>query len=176
MESAHTVGSGGPEIELLILAGAMLVLGVVFFFQKSVKPIVSLVLVLGAFAVSGGAFVFTSDDSTEAATIQATISIVDPIEGATVPANESFPVEIDLQGGTLTAENRADDATEGHLHVYVDGELISMPATDAPEVELEPGPHEITIEFTQADHRSYEPRILDSVEVTAEHDRAGGQG
>lgn len=168
MVSAHTAGAGGPEIELLILAGAMLVLGVVLFFQKSVKPIVSLVLVLGAFAVGGGAFAFTSDDSTQTATIEATISIVDPVEGATVPANEPVPVEIDLQGGTLTAESRSDDATEGHLHVYVDGELISMPVSDAPEVELEPGSHEITVEFTQADHRSYEPRILDTVEVTAE--------
>lgn len=168
MESAHTLGSGGPEIELLILAGAMLVLGVVFFFQKSVKPILSLVLVLGAFAVSGGAFVFKSDGSAEATAIRATISIVEPAEGARVPANEPVPVEIDLQGGTLTAESRSEDDTEGHLHVYVDGELVSMPATDAPEVELEPGSHEITVEFTQADHRSYEPRILDSIEVTAE--------
>lgn len=169
MQLAHTLGTGGPEIEFLILAGAMLVLGVAFFFQKGVKPIVSLILVLGAFALSAGAFIFKSDTSTApAAAIDAAITIESPAAGDTVPANDPLQLTVDLQGGRLTAENASDDPRDGHLHVYVDGELISMPTTATPEVELEPGLHEITVEFTQADHRSFEPRILDTVEVTAE--------
>ncbi len=169
MELAHTLGTGGPEIEFMILAAAMLVLGIVFFFQKGVKPVVPLILVLGAFALSAGAFIFKSDTSTApAAGIDAVITIESPAPGDTVPANEPLQLSVDLQGGRLTAENASDDPREGHLHVYVDGELVSMPTEATPEVELEPGSHEITVEFTQADHRSFEPRILDTVEVTAE--------
>lgn len=167
MQLTHTIGSGGPEIELLVMAGAVLVLGVVFFFQKTVKPMVPLILVLAAFALAGGAFMFKSDPTTESATIEATVTIASPEAGDVVPANEPVALEVDLEGGELTAENEAADPSKGHLHVYVDGQLVSMPSTATPEVELEPGDHEITVEFTQADHRSYEPRILDRVQVTA---------
>lgn len=168
MELAHTLGTNGPEVELLILAGAMLVLGIVFFFQRSVKPMVPLILVLGAFVLAGGAFIFKSDDTTQAASIDATITIVSPEAGAEVPANEPFPLRVELGNASLTTANQSADPSEGHLHVYVDDELIAMPTDATPEVELEPGSHVITVEFTQADHRSFEPRILDKVEVTAQ--------
>lgn len=53
---AHTFGSSGPDVELLLLAGAMVVLAVIFFFQKTVKPMVPVVLLLMAFGVAAGAF------------------------------------------------------------------------------------------------------------------------
>ena len=43
MELAHTLGQGGPEIEYLVIAVILLVLGVIFFMQKAVKPVVSVV-------------------------------------------------------------------------------------------------------------------------------------
>ena len=35
MQLAHTLGENGPEIEFLIIAGAMLLLGVIFFIYES---------------------------------------------------------------------------------------------------------------------------------------------
>ncbi len=61
MVLAHTITPGGPETEYLVVAGAMLVLGVVFFIQKNVKPIVPVILIVGAVAVGAGAFAFRSD-------------------------------------------------------------------------------------------------------------------
>ena len=168
MELAHSAGtSGGPNIEFLVLGGGMLLLGVLFFFQKTVKPVVSLVLLLGAFALAAGAFAFDGGDTTGAKSIDASIRILSPQGGEEVPAGEPFPVRVEISGGTLTSQVETDDATAGHLHLYVDDELVSMPSNDAPEVELPPGEHTIAVEFTAADHHSYEPRIIDEVEVTA---------
>lgn len=52
----HGSEGGGPDIELLVLAGGMLVLGVILFFQKTAKPIVPLILAVAAFALAAGAF------------------------------------------------------------------------------------------------------------------------
>jgi hypothetical protein len=145
----------------------MLMLGVLFFFQKTVKPIASLVLVLGAFALAAGAFAF-GDDGTAASSIEARVRILSPQTGGQVPAGEPFPVRVELTGGTLTSGVETGDPTAGHLHVFVDEELVAMPSNDTPEVQLTPGEHTIAVEFTSADHRSFEPRIIDDVRVTAQ--------
>jgi hypothetical protein len=43
-----------------------------------------------------------------------------------------------------------------------------MPSTTTNEVELEPGDRTIAVEFTTADHRSFEPPIQDEIDVTAQ--------
>jgi hypothetical protein len=173
MNYAHTLGAGGPDLELFLFAAALLVLGVVLFLQKSAKPVVSVVLLIAALAVGTGAFAFGgSSSSTSSGTAPAPdgveVQITAPDDGSSVPAGRPLTVEADINGGRLTTATESDDPTQGHLHVFVDDELISMPTRPAQEVELEAGDHTIVVEFTTADHRSFEPRILDSIEVTAE--------
>ncbi|MGI8708135.1 MAG: hypothetical protein ACR2LG_08050 [Actinomycetota bacterium] len=57
MVLASTV-SGGPESEVLVLAVAMLILGVVFLVSKNVTRIVPILLILGSLVVGAGAFAF----------------------------------------------------------------------------------------------------------------------
>ncbi|MDQ4027754.1 MAG: hypothetical protein M3214_06870 [Actinomycetota bacterium] len=174
MNFAHTLGAGGPDLELFLFAAALLVLGVVLFLQKSAKPVVSVVLVIAAFAVGTGAFAFggssssTSSSGTVAAPDGVDVQITTPDDGSSVPAGRPLTVEANIIGGSLTAANESDDPTQGHLHVFVDDQLISMPTRPTQEIELEGGDHTIVVEFTTADHKSFEPRILDSIEVTAE--------
>jgi hypothetical protein len=161
----HTLGAGGPEIEFLILAGACLVLGVFFFFQKNVKPQASVVLLVVAIALGVGAFVVDAGGS------PVTISISQPQNGATVPANRPLVLQVDIEGGSLTQETTGSDPTQGHLHIYVDRELTTMPSVAMPRIAgdlLPAGEHEITVEFTRADHRSFDPRITTNLTVTAE--------
>jgi hypothetical protein len=55
MYLAHTLGAGGPDLELFLFAAALLILGVVLFLQKSAKPVVSVVLVVaGVHRRNGG--------------------------------------------------------------------------------------------------------------------------
>jgi hypothetical protein len=168
MSFAHTFGTGGPDVELLLVAVAVLALGIVFFFSKTTKPVVPLVLLLAAFALGTGAFALGSSQAGSPAASNVTVAITDPNNGDTVGARRPVELEVDVRGGELTTDVQSSDPTKGHLHVFVDDELISMPTTATPEIELEPGPHEITVEFTGADHRSFSPKILDRVSVTAE--------
>src|SRR5687767_9566630 len=152
------------------MAAALLFLGVLFFFQKSVKPLVSLMLVLGAFALAAGAFAFSGSDERESTPPpqELSIEVVSPAEGETVAANEKVTLEVEITGGSLTSESESEDPTEGHLHIYIDDELVSMPSTETPEVRFKPGEHVLTVEFTEADHHSFDPRVLDEVTITAE--------
>ena len=170
---AHTLGPGGPDLELLILAAGLLALGIAFFFQKAVKPVVSVGLVGGAIAAGAGAFSLAgpsagtpSDDARRAPDVR--VSIESPSDGDSVPAGEPIEVRMSVVGGSLVSAADADDARAGHLHVFVDGELSQMVSTETTQIELEAGPHSILAEFTAVDHSSYAPPIVDEVEVTAE--------
>lgn len=166
MSLAHTATSGGPNTEILLLGVGMVVLALVFFFQKTASRKASVVLlVLGAAAITG-AFTFAGSPEAPGEHHDAAITIASPEDGATVDASEPVPLEIELEGAELASESTDEEA--GHLHVYVDGESRGMPATLDVTVDLEPGEHEVEVEFVDAAHRSLDPPVTDSVTVTAE--------
>lgn len=158
---AHTAASG-PHTEYLVLAGAFLVLGIVLFVQKTVKPVVSLAIILLAVALGSGAFIL-GGSSPAAGGIR--VVVLEPKPGDPVPAGEEFPLEVGLNGAQMASSPNAGDG--GHIHVYVDGELIDMPTTLKPMVKLKEGKHTITVEFVDAKHRPYAPAVVDSIEVVA---------
>jgi len=169
---AHTLGTSGPDLELILIAGAMAVLGIVFFFQKAVKPAVSIGLIV--LAVGAGAFAFALGGEQEPETQEerrseggpspqgASITIVTPQDGATVPANEPVEITYEIDPGGLASDQLGD------MHVYVDGELQSMQMGDVLEVELEPGTYTVGVEAAQPNHASFDPMVLDEIELTAE--------
>lgn len=165
---AHTLGSGGPEIEMLLIAAALLVLGIVFFVQRSAKTSISVVLIVAAFAIGVGSFALGGDDDASVGASDATVSITAPADGATVPAGEPFQLEVGVEGAELTGDTQTDDPRAAHLHVFVDGDLLAMPGEPIFDVELEPGEHTVTVELTTAGHASFDPRVLDEIVVTAE--------
>ena len=124
MTLAHgAVGGSGPQVEMLILAGAFIVLGIVFYFQKSVKPSATVVLVIIGVALVAGAFAF-GGGSGEAPDV--TIDIVSPADGTTVDASNPIRFDVNIEGGSLTTATQSSDETEGHLHVFVDGRGVEM--------------------------------------------------
>ena len=168
---AHTLGTGGPDIELLLLAAVMVILGVVFFFQKAVKPLVSVLLVVlglgaGVFAfVLGGEEQSTSQsvaDGSGASPGGATVEITSPSEGDVVPANQEIEIEYRVDPGDLPPEELGD------MHVYIDNELDSMQVKEVLTVEIPTGTHTLAVEAAQPNHASYDPPVIDEIEVTAE--------
>jgi hypothetical protein len=158
MVYAHTLGTGGPDLELILIAGAIGVLGIVFFFQKAVKPVVSIVLIVVAIGAGTLAFAMGGGDQPESASV----TILSPADGDTVPANEPVEITYEIDPGGLSADQLGD------MHVYVDGELQSMQTTEVLEVELEPGTYTVGVEAAQPNHASFDPMILDEIELTAE--------
>ena len=160
---AHTATSSGPNTEILLLGAGMLVLAAVFFFQKTASRQASLILaVLGVAAITGS-FAFGGGSSADHH--NASIAIASPEDGATVEAG-AVPVEIELTGAELAGESSSEDA--GHIHIYVDGEVVGMPSSLDVEVDIEPGEHELEVEFVDADHAALDPPVTDGVTITAE--------
>ena len=161
MPLAHAVGSSGPHAEFLIVAGALFLLGVLFYIQKAVKPVVSVVLVVIAIALGTGAFFLNDQSAAEGRSV----AITEPKPGDTVPANKSITLQVAVNGGELAAES--DAANAGHLHIYVDGSLVDMPSTARPKLELKRGAHTLTVEYVDSEHRSFNPQVTDEIEVEA---------
>ena len=97
----------------------------------------------------------------------AQITIVSPKEGSVV-RGPSVVVRVKLTGATIVpATTKNITPTTGHLHLSLDGKLISMnyQATQTlPDVP--PGPHVLKVEFVAADHLPFNPRVITGVTFT----------
>jgi hypothetical protein len=99
----------------------------------------------------------------------ATLSFVEPAEGARV-GDDQLEVVLDLEGATVvqgTSSSLAPD--EGHIHLSVDGQLVSMTYGEVQVVDLRPwgpGPHTIEAEFVASDHLAFDPPVVTRVRVT----------
>jgi hypothetical protein len=153
----------GPQIELLLFAGAALVAGVLAYLYGWGGANLPGILLIVSFLIAGGAFVVPGIND-ETPSSDARVAITNPEDGASVPAGESIAVEVSVENGAL-ARSATDDG--GHLHVFVDGTLASMPYSDAANVKLKKGDHAIMIEYVNDQHLSFDPRVLDEVEVVA---------
>jgi Family of unknown function (DUF6130) len=96
----------------------------------------------------------------------ATITIDAPTEGEIADERE-MAVELTLDGGTVIEEARSTiTPDEGHIHLTVDGAIVSMTYGTLQMVDvrsLDPGRHELVAEFVAADHLPFEPRVTDTV-------------
>jgi hypothetical protein len=150
------------------VVGAVLIAGALAYrARRSANAVVSgLVIGLGAALVVTSFIVpGNGDANAPAPATDAIVRVVSPQPGANVPAREPIRVEATVTGGEI-----ADDplTTEGgHLHVFVDDVLQGIVFSTATEVRLTPGRHTITVEYTDPQHRSYDPPVADSIEVIA---------
>jgi hypothetical protein len=103
----------------------------------------------------------TGSTPTERPSSTATLTIEAPANGEVVALG---PVElvVGLKGGELVDTTSTDlRPDQGHLHVTVDDELISMTSGLRQTLpDLTPGSHLIKVEFVANDHGFFEPRVL----------------
>lgn len=161
---AHAGAAGGIHLETLIIGVALVVLAVILYFNKNVKTSGSVALLVLGIGMAGATFVF-APAPTDVSNVS--MSIVSPDDGASVPAGEPIDVEVTLQGATTEPTSATGDEIVGHIHVFVDGQLLQMPGGTSTRLELEPGEHAVAVEFVGDDHVSFEPRVIEAVEVTA---------
>lgn len=162
---AHVAGPGaGVEIELLLFGVALLVLGFFLRSSRTGKPWLALLVALAGLGLAGGAFALPRLGEDERSS-NAVVQITEPRQGAVVQSGKPVRVKVRLQNGSLATTPTSK--TGGHLHLFVDGKLQQMPYSTQARVNFEPGRHSLMVEYVDAQHVSFEPRVLAEVDVTA---------
>jgi hypothetical protein len=77
----------------------------------------------------------------------------------------SVPVRLRLIGGKIVSFTSTKLApNEGHIHLFLDGALVSMSYSLAKDLQVALGVHRLQAEFVAVDHGPFDPRVQALVE------------
>jgi Family of unknown function (DUF6130) len=130
---------------------------------RVVEVVVAMLLAVGAVACAPGSSSSSTSD-TARPTTAAKLAIVSPEPGATT--GSSILLKLQLTGATVVPPAQVTGVvpTEGHVHVSVDGKLVSMAyGLTQPVRGLTPGQHTILAAFVASDHRPFANQVVASV-------------
>jgi hypothetical protein len=139
--------------------------------SMNLRPIGAIVLVMAfstlAAACGGGdASPSTTPPATASARPSSTaeLSIVGPKQNQVIHGTTAT-VDVKLTGATIVSQTSTDlQPDEGHLHVILDDQLVSMTSSTESELTgLTPGTHLLKVEFVANDHAPFDPRVLAAV-------------
>lgn len=89
----------------------------------------------------------------------AMVSIVEPTNGQTL-SGSSIHVVLQLTGATIVpATTTTITPTTGHVHLYVDNQLVSMNYGLEQDIQVHPGTYVLKAEFVASDHAPFDPRV-----------------
>ncbi|HKQ03415.1 MAG TPA: hypothetical protein VJ735_24090 [Actinomycetes bacterium] len=91
----------------------------------------------------------------------AKLTIESPRQGQTVKQDRPQLV-LELDGGKVVNQTTTRvQGDEGHIHLYVDGKLVTMNYGLRQRLpQHPPGQHVVQAEFVAADHAPFDPRVL----------------
>jgi hypothetical protein len=90
----------------------------------------------------------------------ATLTVVSPTDGQSV-AGPTVHVVINLAGATIVSATTTDiRPDEGHIHLYLDNNLVSMNYGSTLDQAVPAGTHVLRAEFVAADHVPFNPRVV----------------
>lgn len=161
---AHGTGgsSGGSGISLPLLLGGIALAAAALATRGKIVAAGTWAAVAVGVALAGASLFAGGGNGSSRPDVH--IAVVEPADGDTVAAGEPITIRVNVDGSLATGPQDSDG---GHLHLSVDGQLQQMPYTASSEVTLEPGRHDVTVEYVDNEHLSYDPRIQDSIEVEA---------
>jgi hypothetical protein len=97
----------------------------------------------------------------------ATVDIVAPRPGAVV-AGPTLRVRLKLTGGEIVPQTDVHlTPNRGHIHLILDGKVVSMSYGVEQDVSVTPGPHILQAEFVATDHFPFNPRVIRVTTFTA---------
>ena len=95
----------------------------------------------------------------------ATVEIVEPAPSTTVTGSMAHIV-LRLNGATLVPDTTTNiRPDQGHAHLYVNNQLISMNYGLEQDIPVQPGTLVLKAEFVAADHLPFSPRVYSAETV-----------
>lgn len=99
---------------------------------------------------------------------EATLRIVEPSDGDVIAG--AVDIHLELEGARVVEQTSTDlRPDEGHIHVLLDDQLISM--TEGLEQTIRDVPaglHILKVEFVANDHAPFDPRVIEAVAFEVE--------
>jgi hypothetical protein len=169
---AHSV-SGQPteEITSLLLVGDTVL--ALWFLEKRGKAKAGMrkasLWVLGALVVVGLVAAFTTKlwlpKKKVATSTTARIAIRSPQSGQVV-TGKTVHVKVELLGGKVLDNKVVSAPGGGHIHISIDGTLLTQSYQLEQDLDVKPGLHTVTAEYVRADHRAFQPPVQAAVVFT----------
>jgi hypothetical protein len=148
-------GTGFPRLPLRI-AYVLVAMGVVLAISAAVIPR----------RIFGPTGIRSQSPAAVRPASAATLTITQPTPDE-VEHGDTLDVVLALNGGTIVdAATTKLTSTTGHLHLSLDGTLVSMTYGVVQELSLQglrPGTHTLEAEFVAADHGPFVPRVTAEV-------------
>jgi hypothetical protein len=96
----------------------------------------------------------------------ATVAIASPVPGEEI-TGRTLHVRIRLTGGVIVPQTSTQlSPDKGHVHLSLDGKVVSMSYGVTQDVPVTPGVHILTAEFVATDHFPFNPRVLSTITFT----------
>ncbi len=96
----------------------------------------------------------------------ATLTLLSPSPGALV-SGTTLHVQLNLVGAEIVPQTSTDlSPDKGHIHLSLDGRVISMTYGVEQDVTVTPGVHLLQAEFVATDHFPFNPRVITAVTFT----------
>lgn len=91
----------------------------------------------------------------------ATVTILSPTNGQVVHGSD-VKIRVELTGAKIVPATTTDIVpTKGHLHVYLDDQIVSMNFKLTGDIgDVTPGMHVLRVEFVASDHLPFDPRVF----------------
>jgi hypothetical protein len=98
----------------------------------------------------------------------AKVAILSPTNGQVVHGSD-VRIRVQLTGGKIVPATTTDIVpTRGHLHVYLDDQIVSMNFKLTGDIgDVRPGMHVLRVEFVASDHLPYYRRVFTAVTFVA---------
>jgi hypothetical protein len=102
----------------------------------------------------------TTNEKRPSSTAQ--LSIISPTPNESV-SGPTVHIVISLTGAKIVAATTTNvRPDEGHIHLYVDNNLVSMNYATTADLPAVPGTHVLRAEFVASDHVPFNPRVVTS--------------
>ena len=157
-EAASTIGVSGL-LAVLLFRPWRKVATVSARITRLALPLV-LAVAVTATGCGGGK---SSSSSTNRPATDARIQIVQPTPNQVTGPDVTLVVNL-IGAKVVQPAKGTPRPDEGHIHLYLDGALVSMSYALDKELEVMPGTHQLAAEFVAVDHGPFNPRVRAVVE------------